>query len=440
MNYKGNENIFHKPTHSKSKSINYEIIETIYKNKSSAIRVFGTTDILNQNKKDKKLKIQIDIQATTKKKLHSHNVLLVSPVGNKEMRKISSKLLQVSSKLSINYNEALENFNQNYDQLIHNLKHKKDFLNVLNEETSTHMSTDHHIPRRRKFLQTTKKSSKILPRLSTSKLNAFLDESFEYSYGEKDNFQDFNKFFTPEVYKKYSALPKKEFCLPKNNVKLDDEVFYDLLVGRKKLLIIDLVETIIRVKHECYNDSVIEDVMNELETNYSLHVGENELQIQLRPGLMQFLNKMILHYHIVIFTSSSKNYAEPILNFIDENHYFFKYRLYQEHCSRINNGIETIFLKDLRIFDGIEKICHNVVCVDDDLMSFAFNIENAIPIIPFSQNPCCYSSDDDELWFLEKFLGDMSHCEDVRKELSLRRKSDFEDKMKRITKFIECFN
>ncbi len=418
-----NSNLKGKSNHKKSRSIAQDINQ------------------LNETKENKNLEqykqnhIKIIIPS---KKLNSDTSLL-SPLYKNQST--FQNLCSIKKKLNndIKLSDALSNFNLNYDQLIHNLKHKKEFLNVFNEDTGGISIPNNHIPRS-KNLQVTKKSSKILPKLSTSKLNAILDESFEYSYREKDNFQDLSIFFTSEVFKKYSMLPKKEFCLPKQKIKIEDEVFFDVIHGIKKLLIIDLVDTIVRVKSESYDDSVVEEVMNELETNYSLHVGENELQIQLRPGLMHFLNKIKNKYHIVVFTSSSKNYAEPILKFIDENNYYFCMKLYQSYCTKISNGKEGYYIKDLRIFENFDQIIHNIVCVDDDLMSFAFNIENSVPIIPFSQNSCCYSSDDDELWFLEKFLTDLYSVQDIRTEIATRRKSDFEDKLKKISKFIECLD
>lgn len=402
------------------------------KSKSNAEDFYKANDKIDENKSN-----NIVILIPSKKLISDTSLLSHFNVSTKNKK--NNELIRKKLNDSIMLSDALSNFNLNYDQLIHNLKHKKEYLNVFNEEITGVNIPSNHIPRR-KNIQVTKKSSKILPKLSTSKLNAILDESFEYSYREKDNFQDLSVFFTSDVFKKYSMLPKKEFCLPKNKVKIDDEIFFDIIHGIKKLLIIDLVDTIIRIKNESYDDSVVEDVMNELETNYSLHIGENELQIQLRPGLMHFLNKIKSKYHIIVFTSSSKNYAEPILKFIDENNYYFSMRIYQNFCTKISNGKEGFYIKDLRIFENYEQIIHNIVCVDDDLMSFAFNIENLIPIIPFSQNSCCYSNEDDELWFLEKFLADLYSLQDIRVEIAIRRKSEFEDKLKKISKFIECLN
>lgn len=360
----------------------------------------------------------------------------------KVVSKVSCKLPPYSSLASIEYQEKLTNFNMNYEQLIYNLKHKKDYLNVLDDNSESHAAEQIRRNTLKKNLEGSTHlvgSNKVLPEMNKTKLlkNNMLDDSFEFSFMEKDNFQDLSKYFTTSILKKYSMLPNKDFCVPQIKVKLEDEIYFDLISGRKKMLIIDLVDTLVRVKNESYNDSVIEEVMNELETNYSLHIGESELHIQVRPGLFDFLNKIKKYYHIIVFTSSSKNYAEPILNYIDKKCIYFSMRLYQNYCSRINSGNETIFLKDLRIFENIDKFRSKVICVDDDLMSFAFNLDNAVPIMSFSSNPNCYVSDDDELWFLGRFLIELNELDDVRKEIASRKKSEFEEKMKKLTKFVE---
>lgn len=377
--------------------------------------------VLHENHKEQTSSTQF----TFKKNKSKSNKFLTYPICKKSSQSVSKENTE-----SVEYNKALENFTSNYENLISNLKHKKDFLNVFDEEPSI-LNYDElkHLPEEVKKQPHT--SNKYIPKIN------MLDKSFEYSFLDKDFYKDFSSLFTPSIFKKYSILPKKEYCLPQSQIKLDDDIVYDLNFNRKKLLVIDLVDTLVRIKKESFNDSVVEDVMNELETNYSLIVGESELQIQLRPGLSNFLKKIKLYYHIIVFTSSSRKYAEPILNFIDPNNTIFNLRLYQSDCSRINTGNEVIFLKDLRLFEGIENFIGKVVCVDDDLMSFAYNMENGVPIVPFSQNCNCYSGDDEELWYLGKFLEELSEDEDVRKEIGHRRRVKFEEKMKKLTKFID---
>ena len=52
----------------------------------------------------------------------------------------------------------------------------------------------------------------------------------------------------------------------------------------------------------------------------------------VRPGVQDFLNEMKNYFEIIIFTSSPKNYADNILDKIDLDGEFIKYRLYRRHA------------------------------------------------------------------------------------------------------------
>jgi len=52
----------------------------------------------------------------------------------------------------------------------------------------------------------------------------------------------------------------------------------------------------------------------------------------VRPGVKDFLQEMKKYFEIIIFTSSPKSYADNILDKIDVNGEFFKYRLYRRHA------------------------------------------------------------------------------------------------------------
>jgi len=52
-------------------------------------------------------------------------------------------------------------------------------------------------------------------------------------------------------------------------------------------------------------------------------------------------------YEIVVFTAGQKDYADPILDTIDETKTIFKKRLYRDDCISIN---KEYYIKDLDIF------------------------------------------------------------------------------------------
>jgi len=65
------------------------------------------------------------------------------------------------------------------------------------------------------------------------------------------------------------------------------------------------------------------------------------------------------------------------------------------------------FIKDLRLIEN--RNIKNVVLLDNYVHSFAFNIENGIPILEWKNE-----QDDDELLHMVNFLKDVSTCEDTR--------------------------
>ena len=65
----------------------------------------------------------------------------------------------------------------------------------------------------------------------------------------------------------------------------------------------------------------------------------------IRPYCLEFLEELKNLYEIVIFTSGTKEYADKILNCIDKNREFFKYRLYRHHTTL--NGYVSV--KDLSL-------------------------------------------------------------------------------------------
>jgi len=70
---------------------------------------------------------------------------------------------------------------------------------------------------------------------------------------------------------------------------------------------------------------------------------------------------------------------------------------------------EFIYVKDLRIFNNVKM--EDMIIIDNSVLSFAFQLENGIPILPFYDN-----KDDIELKFLANYLGNIYKMKDLRVE------------------------
>lgn len=66
--------------------------------------------------------------------------------------------------------------------------------------------------------------------------------------------------------------------------------------------------------------------------------------MNIRPGAKEFLKEASIDYEIIIFTASVSEYANPVIDFLDENG-VVELRLFRENCT-ICNGV---FGKDLSL-------------------------------------------------------------------------------------------
>lgn len=123
---------------------------------------------------------------------------------------------------------------------------------------------------------------------------------------------------------------------------------------------------------------------------------------------------MSKHYEIVIFTASTFLYATLVMQTLDPQKKYFSDLLSRNHCMMTKNGF---FIKDLRIIDN--KALKTAVLLDNYVHSFAFNLENGIPILEWRNE-----QDDDELKYMAEYLKDLSQEDDLRKANSERLRLD----------------
>lgn len=78
--------------------------------------------------------------------------------------------------------------------------------------------------------------------------------------------------------------------------------------------------------------------------------------------------------------------------------------MFREHCISTKEGL---FIKDLRIIKN--RNLKNMIIVDNAAYSFAFQIGNGIPILPFYDFKA-----DKELLYLTEYLKTIADVEDIR--------------------------
>eukprot|EP00826_Nyctotherus_ovalis_P055363 TRINITY_DN7345_c0_g1_i3.p1 TRINITY_DN7345_c0_g1~~TRINITY_DN7345_c0_g1_i3.p1 ORF type:complete len:286 (-),score=64.78 TRINITY_DN7345_c0_g1_i3:135-992(-) len=189
--------------------------------------------------------------------------------------------------------------------------------------------------------------------------------------------------------KKLQPVPAQ--LLEKKKVRLDSK-------GAKlKTVVFDLDETLVH----CTTSGVgsAQHVIGiQLPTGERVRAG-----INIRPRLAECLKRLAEHFELIVFTASHRFYAEKVLELIDPHKILFSHRLFRENCIRTETGF---YIKDLRILNRDLK---STLIVDNSMVSFAFQPDNGIPILPFYDN-----GQDEELVRVANYLMALKNLDDVR--------------------------
>ena len=143
---------------------------------------------------------------------------------------------------------------------------------------------------------------------------------------------------------------------PNLNFKPEPAPYVHTINNKKYTLILDLDETLVHFKVNPQDN------------------GEGVLKI--RPGATEFLEEMDKYYELIIFTGATQDYANLLIDALEENKIYFEHRLYRQHMIIIDNE----FVKDLtRIGRPLDKI----IIVDNMPQNFRLQKENGINIKSF---------------------------------------------------------
>ena len=104
--------------------------------------------------------------------------------------------------------------------------------------------------------------------------------------------------------------------------------------------------------------------------------GEDGGILRIRPGINEFLDEVGKYYELIIFTTATQDYADVLIDAVEEDKIYFDHRLYREHAIIMDND----FVKDLtRIGRPIDKM----LIVDNMPQNFRLQKENGIIIRAF---------------------------------------------------------
>lgn len=247
----------------------------------------------------------------------------------------------------------------------------------------------------------TTQSPSLSPTTSSQTANATipeLDEETESISPEQNAAIDFKSPTSPisssvsNLNSKLLTFPK--FVFPRNLINSNT----------KKTLILDLDETLVHSLSRgtrMSNGHMVEvKFNNQVATLYYVHK---------RPYCDLFLKQVSKWFNLVIFTASVKEYADPVIDWLESERKFFTKRYYRNHCTlRDGQG----YIKDL---STVDKNLNNVIIIDNSPISYALHENNAIIVEGWINDPS-----DSDLLNLIPLLNGLRYTTDVRSILGLK--------------------
>ncbi|KFD58678.1 hypothetical protein M514_00371 [Trichuris suis] len=180
-----------------------------------------------------------------------------------------------------------------------------------------------------------------------------------------------------------------------------------LSVLRRKILVLDLDETLIHSDHDgIVNPMVKPGTPPDFVLRVTIDRHPIRFYVHKRPHVDYFLSVVAGWYDLVIFTASMEPYGSAVTDKLDNGRNLLNRRYYRQHCT-LDNGSYT---KDLA------TVCSDlgsILILDNSPVAYRLYPENAIPIKSWYSDPC-----DIELLNLLPFLDALRFVKDVRSVLA----------------------
>ena len=282
------------------------------------------------------------------------------PNMQKNNKKVTNKIINIiinnnnpninydnQNQLSINYinnnknnrNRINQNFNNNFPQELNEFNGQQNSITINLNNTDNFLYNNYINNNTNNFQQ---KKTNYNNNFTAKNIN---NMKYTFNSNLKYNNNYNNNILSP---KHRLIQPEPPFLPPILNKSENSQ--------KKFTLILDLDETIVRYK------------VNEN--------NQDEAKVIFRPGLFYFLNKVYPLFDIVIWTVATKEYADPIIDIIEEKKKYFIARLFREHATIKNNS----YVKDLT---KLGRDISTIIIIDDKQVSFSFQKQNGILIKPF---------------------------------------------------------
>lgn len=140
----------------------------------------------------------------------------------------------------------------------------------------------------------------------------------------------------------------------------------------RKTLVIDLDETLIHSLAK--GGRMSSGHMVEVKLNTTVGYGGTTLgpqhpilyYVHKRPHCDEFLRQVCKWYELVCFTASVQEYADPVIDWLEQEWKYFGKRYYRQHCT-FRNGA---YIKDL---SSVEPDLSKIMIIDNSPLSYIFH-------------------------------------------------------------------
>ena len=302
-----------------------------------------------------------------------------------------------NDSISKSPNKELKNslalFEENFDFLVKRIQEESS--SNKKEEKPEKIKNINIRKRHSLIIQKTKTNELILSKNVIKVIEALEDEAKALTnIVEISNFYDYTNYCFEQIHK---ILKENDI----NTIKRPNKVKIFNPGNHKKLAVFDLDETLIHSVTDLNKNH-----QNNIITIRTPTGKMAKIAINIRPKWEEVIKKVSKVYTIVIYTASHSSYANGVLDFLDPKNRYFYNRLYRNNCIVVKNNGRDAYIKDLSIFEGFDL--KNILIIDNSVLSFAFNLDNGIPILPY------YDSEKDvELSFCGCYLVNIAHCDNL---------------------------
>lgn len=140
----------------------------------------------------------------------------------------------------------------------------------------------------------------------------------------------------------------------------------------QKTLVIDLDETLIHSLSKggrMSSGHMVEVKLSHSTSLDGLTLGPQHpilYYVHKRPYCDEFLRKVCKWFNLVVFTASVQEYADPVIDWLEQERKYFSARYYRQHCT-FRNGA---YIKDLSF---VEPDLSRVMILDNSPLSYIFH-------------------------------------------------------------------